>query len=294
MRRTSACLTTLVIGIVSVGVPGARANAVTNRLAVIASGGVVSVRDAVGIRTGFRLGGARLVVAASDAASGIRLISADGSTATVGSEASLGNLVITGDGGLTLEPLVESRSGLRSGAAVYVLGGPLGYGQRIQRVVLRQLRRSGSDELVASGRLSRRLEGGPVVTPGGLVVGAVAAVGTGEWTLAPVATLRLLLSRAHSPNGGGLSIVLVVCLALVLCLGACGTLIAVVRRRARQRRPTGTQRALPESDGAPAGVTVSRRERPREGPLVQRREPGGAGRAPDDFEIVLKRQGEAE
>jgi hypothetical protein len=131
---------------------------------------------------------------------------------------------------------------------------------------------------VIEGALPRAFRGAPVVTEGGRLIGAVATVSHGRWTLEPGTRLARLLANAHGGGaGGGLPILVILACALAIILLVGGLVVARARRR--QRHAFEAPR-----NGLQAGVID--RPTPAE-PLVRLRDAEQVS-SDDDFEVLIK------
>jgi hypothetical protein len=255
-------------------------------LAEIAAGGVVAVQSQSGVRTGFAFGKANLVIASTSINAGVHLITAHGVSAEGNAKSRYGELVAVHAPGLNLRPL--RRSEVRetsSGTLAYVLGAPLGYeGEPIRAVRLPALKLDGTRTVLIGGKLPKLFQGGPVVTRGGRVIGAVAAVGGTSWTLA----LQLRLSRltAVDKTSGGEGVPVIPLLVGVLIMIV--VLAGLIAKRRRRRSSTESTPVVVRHRGMEdlAHTLVRDPTQHFTEPLVRRR--GSDIDDDEDFDIIFK------
>jgi hypothetical protein len=277
----TACLALLAAPIAALAAPA--------NLTKIADGGVVAVQDPGGVRTGFAFGNTNLVLAGAPADAAVHLITAHGISAVGDAASRDGELVAVRAPALHLLALRRSSlRELRPGTLAFLLGAPLGYeGEQIRAVRLPAIRLRSRRATVIPGQLPKSFQGAPVVTPGGRVIGAVAAVGASSWTLLSRARLSALLTAAKPSGGEGVPIVSILVgtlVALALIVG----LIAIRTQRRRERAASAPvvvhQRRVSDLPPRPIGDPTQHSTQP----LVRRRGPEVDG--DEDFDIVLKSQ----
>jgi hypothetical protein len=291
--------------------------AVSSHLVGIADGGVVAVHDPYGARTGFAFGSTDLVIAGTSVNAGIQLITAHGLSAVGGYVARNDELAIVRAQELHLLALRKSTvSAISSGTRAYILGAPLGYeSERIRTVGLPAIELHSTRMVLVAGRLPKSFQGAPVVTRGGRVIGAVAAVGATGWTLAPQSRLSMLVATATNKAGGGEGLpviaILVGVLVVIAGLGGLVTLRARRRHTGAERAPVvvhqrplrrPTHRPIEDPTHRPIEDPTHRpiedpTHRPIEDPthhatqpLVRRRGPDIDHDDDEDFDVVLKSQ----
>jgi hypothetical protein len=262
--------------------------ATPSNLARIANEGVVAVHDPSGVRTGFAFGDAGLVIVGTSADTGVHLITASGASAVGDGASRDGELAAVHAPALHLSAL--RRSDVReisAGTLAYILGAPLGYeGKRIRAVVLPAIELHSTRMMVIAGALPASFQGGPVVTRAGRVIGAVAAVGATNWTLAPQVRLSTLVAAASRASGGEGVPVTSILVGVLIVIAVLGGLVAMRTRRRRE-------------NSASAAVVV--RQRPATAPVQHSTQPLVRRLGPDtdtdaepedddDFDIVLKSQ----
>jgi hypothetical protein len=266
------------------------AAAIPVRLARIAEGGVVAVRDPYGVRTGFAFGGTDLIIAGPSVDTGVRLITAQGLSAVSAYVASSGRLAVVHAPVLRLLPVRRSSvHEISPGTLAYILGAPLGYeGDRIRAVRLPAVKLHSTRMVLVAGQLPRQLQGAPVVTQAGRVIGAVAAVGASSWTLAPQIRLNALVAVANKTGGGeGFPVISILVGALIL-IGVLGGLVAMRVRRTRARADRAPVAVRQRPVGRPTRGPIEDPTQHYTQPLVRRREPDVAHDDEEDFDIVLK------
>jgi len=268
---------------IAVMLPAAAAQARTapRRIAALASDSVLAVEAPSEMRTAFAFGASSTALASAPAGVDAHLVDANGRTAALDVARREGELVVARVSSLEPTPLRASPlRRIRAGTAAYVLGPPLGYeAGRLRFVRLPPIDLARTRRAVIEGALPQAFRGAPVVTEGGRLIGAVATVGHGRWTLEPSARLTRLLTAARGGGaGGGLPILVILAGALVLILLAGGLVVA----RARQR-----QRQAFEAARNARGAGTGERATPAQ-PLVRLRDAEQA--APEDFEVLIKSQ----
>jgi hypothetical protein len=258
----------------------AQARAVPHRISALAARSVLAVEGSSQIRTAFAFGSPAAVLASSPLGAATHLLDARGNVADLAVAHREGELVVAHPSGMKLTPLRASTlARTKAGMPAYVLGPPAGYGAgrlrfvRLPPIDLRHARRATLD-----GQLPQSALGAPVVTEGGRVIGAVATVAHGKWTLEPSARLTDLLAAARA-SGGGIPILLLLAGALALIVLVLGLLLTRARRRHRR---ASTMAAARRAGGG---------ERDTQ-PLVRRREPEGdspdRGDEHEEFDVVIK------
>jgi hypothetical protein len=266
------------------------ARATPSNLTALADSGVVAVAEPMGIRTGFAFGDSKFVIVGGARTAKTHLITAHGLSAT--------GIGTNQDGGLaalyvsTLHLLALRASDAReihSETAVYVLGAPLGYnGERIRPVRLPEIALASTRAVVIGGRLPRSFLGAPVVTRSGRLVGAVASIGTTNWTFATRSRLEMLLTTSVKPGAGNRNSAIAVTVVLFVAILATCALVSVRmgrKRRDRENKPV----VVRHTQSPPRRSTEAPLEEPTlhaTQPLVRRRETEAI--QDEDFIIILK------
>lgn len=255
---------------------------VPTRLSGIAAASVLAVKGPGGAtETGFSLDAPQQVVLPVASGGSPSLIDSGGSTGRTTPAGTYGSLALARTSGLSLSPLHPARRFSRA-TATYVLGPPLGYeANRIRRVRLPRMSLSSRRLATVGGTLPAADLGAPVVTAGGRLVGAVAAVRSRSWRLAPLGMVRRLLLARRPSGSSGPPILPLLGGALLVFLG--GVAFGLLRaRRVRERR---TEAAVRRMRRAQTSEPVTE-------PLVLRRESESPNPASDgeDFEVIIKPQ----
>jgi hypothetical protein len=265
----------------------ARADAATARLTGFASHSVLAAQGHTSMRPAFAFDSEGTIIAGIVGGGSIRLIASSGATATAEPGGREGELAVIHVSGLGLAPLLKSNTGtVRASTPTYVLGPPLGYeADRIRYVHLPPIVLASTHLVSVPGSLAKSFEGAPVVTQGGRVIGAVAAVGAHTWALAPDGRLLALAVAVDHASSAGVPILSLLAGALIVF--AAGVGFGVMRAKRRRHR------AFEESARRrPRAVGLS--EPLLEQPLVQLRtqepEPLASeiDEAQDDFDVILK------
>jgi hypothetical protein len=265
------------------------ARATPSNLTILADSGVVAVAEPMGIRTGFAFGESKFVIVGGARTAKTHLITAHGLSAT--------GIGANQDGGLaalyvpTLHLLALRASGAReihSETAVYVLGAPLGYSERIRPVRLPEIALASTRAVVIGGRLPRSFLGAPVVTRSGRLVGAVASIGTTNWTFATRSRLEMLLTTSVKPGAGNRNPAIALTVVLFVAILATCALVSVRMRRKRRDRENKPV-VVRHTQSPPRRSTEDPLEEPTlhaTQPLVRKRETEAI--EDEDFNIILK------
>jgi hypothetical protein len=256
-------------------------------LSGVASRGVLAARGEAGVRTAFAFEDERTIVVGADAGGAIQLITSSGVAASGEPSSREGRLGAMEVQGLGLVPLRRSDAGeIPAGTRVYVLGSPLGYGaDRIRSVSLPTIALASTHLVRVLGSLPSAFEGAPVVTQEGRVIGAVARVGVGTWSLAPRGRLLALVAGTGRSSSAGVPLLSLLAGALVIFIAGAG--LGVMRTRRRRRRELEASELRRRRAAARSGA-------PLQQPLVQLRTPEPESPAPageeaeEDFDVILK------
>jgi hypothetical protein len=287
MTKLRLISTSLLVGFaVTLPAASSQARAVPRRIAALASNSVLAVEARSEMRTAFAFGASTTALASAPAGVDAHLVDASGRTSDLDVARREGELVLTRLSGLRPTPLrASSLRRIRAGTAAYVLGPPLGYeAGRLRFVRLPPIALARTRRAVIEGALPRAFRGAPVVTEGGRLIGAVATVGHGRWTLEPGARLTQLLASAQSSGaGGGLPTLVILAVALAILSLAGGLVVARARRRQR--------RAFAAAASARAAGTGDRPTSAQ--PLVRLRDaeqpsPVEEQASSEDFEVLIK------
>ncbi|MHB8531545.1 MAG: hypothetical protein ACYDC2_02380 [Solirubrobacteraceae bacterium] len=274
--------------------PASAARAAPSRLSDIAARGVLAVStQGSADQTAFVFERESSTLTARVTTSGVRLIASNGASISAEAHAVNGFATIAASG-LGLGPLRPSGlKTVRPSTVLFVLGPPLGYeAERIRRVALPQLRVKAARAVSVHGSLPKSFAGAPVVTEGGRVVGAVAAVASSHWRFAPLGELDAIVSPPHTGSSGGPPLLSLLLAALVLFLG--GAAFGVLR--AKRRRERELEANLRRARGARA---QAREDQTDQQPLVRFRgssegestqELSVPPAEEEDFDVIIKPQ----
>lgn len=284
MRRLRIIPATLLFALaVALQAAPSQARAVPHRIAALASSSVLAVETQSEMRTAFAFGASTSAIASAPAGVDAHLVDASGRTAALDVARREGELVLTRLSVLDPTPLrASSLRRIRAGTAVYVLGPPLGYeAGRLRFIRLPPINLARTRRAVIEGSLPKAFRGAPVVTEGGRLLGAVATIGHGRWTLEPSARLKRLLASAQgSGAGGGLPTLVILAVALVILSLAGGFVLARARRR--QRRAFAAAASAPTADRQTPAQPLVRLREAEQAPSVDEQVP------PEDFEVLIK------
>jgi hypothetical protein len=260
-----------------------QAHVVPRRIAALASNSVLAVETPSEMRTAFAFGASRTALASAPAGVDAHLVDASGRTSDLGIARREGELVLTRLSGLRPTPLrASSLRRIRAGTAAYVLGPPLGYeAGRLRFVRLPPIALARTRRAVIEGALPRAFRGAPVVTEGGRLIGAVATVGHGRWTLEPGARLTRLLASAQSSSSGGLPTLVILAVALAILSLAGGLVVARARRRQRRAFAAASARAGTGDRTTPAQPLVRLRDAEQPSTVEEQA-------SSEDFEVLIK------
>jgi hypothetical protein len=271
----------LLVGIVATfPATPAQARTAPRPIVALASSTVLAVEGPSEVRTGFAFGTPTTALASVPGGVDVHLVDAHGKTASFNVARREDEFVVARVSSLERTPLRASPlRRISAGTAAYVLGPPLGYeAGRLRFVRLPPIDLATTRRAVIEGALPRAFRGAPVVTEGGRLIGAVATVGHGRWTLEPSARLARLVANAGSGSAeGGLPILVVIACALAIVLLVGGLMVTRVRRRQRHAFEAPRQGPRPAAIDRP---TASE-------PLVRLRDAERVS-SEDDFEVLIK------